>query len=82
MTDEDRDRRAGGAGGWPDGAGDVLYQFAAFYRDLGRSLRSAAFSWPQAGQAERAAYLDELAQLRAKEQRAWATHLARPGTAR
>jgi hypothetical protein len=77
------ENRNGGAGGpreWPDRAGDYLYQFSAYYSDLKRSLRSAAFLWDEAGPDERAAYLDEFAKLREKEQRAYETYLARPIT--
>lgn len=79
MADENINGRTGSPGRWPDDVNDnYLYQYAVFHRELGRSLRAAAFGWPQAGSDERAAYLDELAELRKKEQRTWATHFARP----
>ena len=77
--DEDGDRGTGGPGRWPDDVDDgLLYQLAGYHWDLKRSLRAAAFSWPEAGRDERAAYLDELSQLREKEQRVWEAHFARP----
>ena len=79
MADESRDGGVGSAGGWPDDVDDgILYQLAGYHWDLKRSLRAAAFGWPQAGHADRSAYLDELEELRKKEQRVWSTYLARP----
>jgi hypothetical protein len=79
MANEGRNGGAGGPGIWPDDVDDgILYQLGAFHGDVKRSLRAAAFGWPEAGSAERAAYLDELGALRDKEQRVWAAYLARP----
>lgn len=76
--DENRDGGTGSTGGWPDGAGDYLYQLGAFYRDLGASVRAAAFGWAEVDSDARAAFLDELAKVREQEQRAWETYFARP----
>lgn len=78
MADEDRNGGTRGAGGWPDDVGGYVYQLGAFYRDLGRSVRTAAFGWAEAGSDARAAYLDELGAIREKEQRVWAAYFARP----
>ena len=76
---ENRDGGTGSARSWPDDIPDhVLYQLASYHWELKRSLRSAAFGWTDAGPDARAAYLDELAEIRQKEQRAWETYLARP----
>ena len=79
MADEDSNRGARGVGRWPDDVDDgLLYQLSSYHWDLKRSLRAAAFGWPEAGRDERAAYLDELQELREKEQRVWVAHFARP----
>jgi hypothetical protein len=78
---EDGDGGTRGARRWPDDIDDrILYEFASYHWELKRSLRAAAFGWPTASSDQRAAYLDGLAQLREKEQRAWETYLARPIT--
>jgi hypothetical protein len=79
MANEDIHGGTRGARRWPDDVDDgILYQLADYHWSVKRSLRAAAFGWPEAGSAERAAYLDGLAELREKEQRVWATHFARP----
>lgn len=80
MAHEASNVGAGGVGGWPDDAGDVLFQLAMFYGIVRRSLRAAAFGWSQAGSDARAAYLDELARLREKENQVWRQYLQRPLT--
>ena len=78
MANEDGDRRAGGVGRWPDIDDRLLYELADYHWTVKRSLRAAADRWHEAGADERAAYLDELQELREKEQRAWVAHFARP----
>lgn len=73
--------RTGGIRNWPDDIDSgVLVQFASYYWDLKRSLNAAAFSWDKAGTDEKAAYLEQLAQLRKKEQRVFAKYLSKPIT--
>ena len=79
MANEDGDRRIGGTWRWPDDVDDrLLYQLADYHWTVKRSLRAAAFGWGEAGRDERAAYLDELSQLREKEAIVWNTYFARP----
>jgi|KBSMisStandDraft_5_1062788.scaffolds.fasta_scaffold382841_3 hypothetical protein len=79
MGNEDIHGGTGSARRWPDDVDErILYELADYHWTVKRSLRAAADRWHEAGPAERAGYLDELAELRAKEQRTWAAYLARP----